>query len=317
MGLLKRPLAVIGCALVLSACGTTLAPQELLDARTAYDHAEHGPAAQLTPAQLDTAKQALDKAEQSFRSDGDADTTKNLAYIAMRKSQIADAQGQIAQAEQERAKAERDLQAEQSAEAAHTREKLSQTQAELANVQRQSVAERQAAARRAAEQEKKIEEQEQEVKKTEAQLAQEKKEREAVEKKLSSAMASLSQIAKVKEEKRGVVITMSGSVLFASGKYDLLPIAQSRLDGVAKALQDQGFKQIVVEGYTDSRGSAARNETLSFERADAVRSYLVSRGIPADKIRAVGFGKEHPIATNSTAEGRAENRRVELVVTPE
>lgn len=317
MALLKRPLTILGCALALSACGTTLAPQELLNARSAYNHAAHGPAAQLTPAQLDTAKQALAKAEQSFRDDGDADTTKNLSYIAMRKAQIADAQGEIAAAEKERAKAQRDLQAEQAAEAQHTKQRLSQTQAELANVKRQSAAERAAAARHAAEQEKKIEEQQQEVKKTEAQLEQEKKAREAVEKKLSAAMASLSQIAKVKEEKRGVVITMSGSVLFASGKYDLLPIAQDRLNGVAKALQDQGFKQIVVEGYTDSRGSAARNETLSFERADAVRSYLISRGIPADKIRAVGFGKQHPIATNATAEGRAENRRVELVVTPQ
>ena len=101
------------------------------------------------------------------------------------------------------------------------------------------------------------------------------------------------------------------------GKYELLPIAQSKLDDVAKALKEQGFKAILVEGHTDSRGSAKMNEELSLQRAEAVRAHLISRGIPSDKIKAVGIGPARPIASNDTAEGRANNRRVELVVTPE
>jgi len=130
-------------------------------------------------------------------------------------------------------------------------------------------------------------------------------------------MASLAEIAKVKEETRGVVITLSGSVLFATGKSDLLPIAQDKLNQVAKALTDQGFKSIVVQGYTDSVGSAADNDRLSLKRAQSVRDYLVTHGIPPEKATAEGKGANNPVADNKTADGRAENRRVEIVVTPD
>ena len=130
-------------------------------------------------------------------------------------------------------------------------------------------------------------------------------------------MASLAEIAKVKEESRGVVITLSGSVLFATGKSDLLPIAQDKLNQVAKALNDQGFKAIVVQGYTDSVGSASDNDRLSLRRAQSVRDYLVTRGVPSEKATAEGKGSNNPVADNKTADGRAENRRVEIVVTPD
>src|SRR5690606_20166035 len=137
------------------------------------------------------------------------------------------------------------------------------------------------------------------------------------EKKLSSALSSLKEIGDIKEEKRGVVITLSGSVLFASGKHELLPIAKDRLDEVAKALADQGYKKIVVEGHTDSVGAESVNEALSLKRANSVREHLVSKGIEGAKITAVGLGESRPVAPNDTPEGRANNRRVELVVTPE
>ena len=104
------------------------------------------------------------------------------------------------------------------------------------------------------------------------------------------------------------------AVLFATGKYDLLPIARQKLDEVAKALLEQPFKTITVEGHTDSRGSLSKNQTLSQDRAESVRSYLISRGLPADKTKAVGHGPSRPVADNDTAEGRANNRRVEIVV---
>ncbi len=113
------------------------------------------------------------------------------------------------------------------------------------------------------------------------------------------------------------MITLSGSVLFATGQSDLLKIAKDKLDQVAKALTDQGFKSIVVQGYTDSRGNAADNDRLSLRRAQSVRDYLVTRGVPSEKATAEGLGSSKPVADNATADGRAENRRVEIVVTPE
>jgi outer membrane protein OmpA-like peptidoglycan-associated protein len=136
--------------------------------------------------------------------------------------------------------------------------------------------------------------------------------REEAEKKLSAALSSLD----VKKEDRGVVITLSGSVLFATGKYHLLPAAQQKLDEVAKALLAQGFKEIIVEGHSDSRGSADSNQALSLNRARAVREYLVGNGITATQITARGMGETRPVASNNTPDGRANNRRVELIVIP-
>lgn len=136
-----------------------------------------------------------------------------------------------------------------------------------------------------------------------------------MEKKYQAAIRSLEEIAKVKEESRGMVITLSGAVLFTSGKSDLLPIARDKLDKVAEVLQEQDpNKKFVVEGHTDSVGSEENNRRLSQDRADAVRSYLVSRGVPASQISAVGKGESSPVADNKTPDGRANNRRVEIVV---
>jgi outer membrane protein OmpA-like peptidoglycan-associated protein len=266
------------------ACGTTLPPQELVEARSAYDAASKGPAAQLAPAQLDTAKQALTKAEESFKEDGDDPVTKDLAYIADRRAKIAVADAGQAAAERDRVKADKDFKNSQLDELDATKSQAQKTAQALENEKR-------------------------------ARAEAEKGKAEA-EKKLSIAMASLTEIAKVKEESRGVVITLSGAVLFATGKSTLLPIAQEKLSEVAKAVKDQGFKSLLVEGHTDAQGSADKNMTLSQLRAEAVRSYLISQGIPSDKIRAQGIGSSRPVADNGSAEGRANNRRVEIVVEP-
>ena len=276
----------------LVACGAAVAPQELMNARTAYAKASKGPAAELAPAQLDTAKTSLDVAQRSFDNDGPSQRTKDLAYVAERRALIADAEGGREKAERERATADKDFKSTQMEGLAKTKEQLE-------------------AERRARETANS------DVSKTKAELATEKAARAEAEKRAAAAMASLQEIAKVKEESRGVVITLSGSVLFATGKSELLPIAKSKLDQVASALINQGFKAIVVQGYTDSRGSASDNQTLSLKRAQSVREYLVTQKIPSEKISAEGQGASKPVAPNDTAEGRAENRRVEIVVTPD
>lgn len=114
-----------------------------------------------------------------------------------------------------------------------------------------------------------------------------------------------------------MVITLSGSVLFASAKWDLMPAAQARLNDVATALiKEDPNSKMVVEGHTDSQGTAKYNQDLSKHRAQAVRDYLVTRGIASDRISAEGFGETRTIADNASPEGRANNRRVEIVVQP-
>jgi outer membrane protein OmpA-like peptidoglycan-associated protein len=94
------------------------------------------------------------------------------------------------------------------------------------------------------------------------------------------------------------------------------PTAQTRLDQVAEALLATRERLLVVEGHTDSRGSDSYNLDLSQRRAEAVRSYLVSRGYASERIAARGIGKERPVADNESPEGRANNRRVEIIIQP-
>ena len=96
-----------------------------------------------------------------------------------------------------------------------------------------------------------------------------------------------------------------------------MPLAQQKLDQVAKALGDLDDKQtVLVEGHTDSKGPDDANMALSQARAESVRAYLVSRGVKPARISAVGRGEAQPVATNDTPEGRANNRRVEIVISP-
>jgi outer membrane protein OmpA-like peptidoglycan-associated protein len=284
-------LPLVALSLLAAACGSAPPPKELLDARAAYTRASEGLARELAPAQLDLGKQALDAAERAYEDEGDDPVTKDLSYVALRRIEIAEAEAAREQAVRDIAKADKEFKESQL-------DALDKTKAELER-ERQTKAEL-----------------EREKQKTAAELEAERKARAEAEKKAAAAMESLAEIAKVKEESRGMVITLSGSVLFATGKYTLLPIARTKLDEVAKALLDQSYKSIVVEGHTDSQGSASKNEVLSQQRADTVRAHLVSRGIPADKITAIGLGSSRPVADNSTAEGRANNRRVEIVVQP-
>jgi outer membrane protein OmpA-like peptidoglycan-associated protein len=266
-------------------CGSTLPPKELVDARAAYQAASKGPASQQSPAELHVAKQSLDQAERSFNDDGDSPQTKDYAYIAIRKSQLAEASARALIAQKDKDAADR--------EASNlTADQLRSAQRELSSTK-------------------------QHLEKTQDQLATEKAAREAAEKKAAQALADLQKIAAVKQESRGMVITLSGSVLFASNEATLLPAAMVKLNEVADALiKGNPDSNITVEGHTDSQGQRQYNMDLAKKRADAVRDQLVSRGVASDRIKSVGVGPDRPIADNKTAEGRANNRRVEIIVEP-
>jgi outer membrane protein OmpA-like peptidoglycan-associated protein len=269
--------SVVGSLCLLGAAGCAhQPPKELLDARAAYEQSEHGLAATQDPAALHTAHSALEEAEASFNANGADEHTRDLAYIAQRKAQIADVQAQVAQNESRLRDGEQQHNRQQGQELTQLRGQYQTQQQQLATSE---------AARSDAEQRAK------------------------------RATEDLSRIASVKQEPRGTVITLSGEVLFASGKAILLPGAQAKLSEVATALtqQDQNAS-ILVEGHTDSQGNEAFNLDLSTRRAEAVRDYLSSHGVAADRIRAEGLGFSRPLGDNKTAEGRANNRRVEIVV---
>jgi outer membrane protein OmpA-like peptidoglycan-associated protein len=127
---------------------------------------------------------------------------------------------------------------------------------------------------------------------------------------------SLARLAVVKEEARGLVVTLSGSALFGASQAALLPETQSHLDQVVTVLLATQERNLTIEGHTDSRGPGTRNVALSQRRADAVRTYLVFRGYDPDRVRASGIGEDRPVGRNGSAEGRASNRRVEIIVAP-
>jgi len=124
----------------------------------------------------------------------------------------------------------------------------------------------------------------------------------------------LARIANTRSEQRGLIVTLSGGILFDTGKTSLKPGAKATLTRIAKQLQTDAALKVAVEGHTDNTGGSAKNQALSEKRANVVRNFLVSAGLPEDHITATGKGEEAPIVTNKTAAGRQQNRRVELVI---
>jgi outer membrane protein OmpA-like peptidoglycan-associated protein len=276
-----RILLLLGAGAV-GAC-TPYVPAELGEARRVYDEAARGPAATAAPAELHKAAVALSDAEHAYADDPRAQHTRDLAYIADRRARTATALGRLQLAQRTREGAEREY-------AVAERRIINEQRAALGESQR-AASSAQAAAGRA-----------------EQRAA-------SAEKEAKDVQAKLLELARVKEEARGMVITLTGSVLFASNQATLLPDAERRLDQVAGALlSNHKERKIIIEGYTDSRGSETFNLDLSRRRAEAVRAYLVGKGYDPDLISSTGLGKASPVADNASAEGRANNRRVEIVV---
>src|SRR5271168_541121 len=125
--------------------------------------------------------------------------------------------------------------------------------------------------------------------------------------------AQLNSVLATSESARGLIVNMS-DVLFDTGQYTLKPNTQISLAKVSGILQAYPGLKLQVEGYTDSTGSEEFNQKLSENRADAVRDFLITQGVHQDNISATGYGKAKPVADNATAQGRAQNRRVQLVV---
>lgn len=145
-----------------------------------------------------------------------------------------------------------------------------------------------------------------------AEIARLREEQERTQRELR---ATLSRLAEVRQEARGLVLTLPGSVYFEVNRSVVQPSMRSRLTEIARAVATAGDdSRILIEGHTDADGSNEYNLELSRLRAEAVRSVLVSGGVPPDHVETQGYGETRPIASNSTATGKAQNRRVEIVL---
>ncbi len=249
----------------------------------------------------DEAQAAAAAREAKARADAEAESKRRA------DAETARAQAEAARAEAEKAKAEA-LKMKQEAEAAAQEAARQKAAAEKATAeavaQQQVLAAETDKARQAAAQSDTLRQQ---AEKEKQQAEYEKQELRA------RLLQQLNSILATRDSARGLVANMS-DVLFRSGSFELLPGARERLAKVSGIVLAYPSLHVAVEGHTDSIGTDDYNQQLSEHRALSVRDYLVQQGISTSAIEARGFGKTEPIATNDTAEGRQQNRRVELVL---
>ena len=242
----------------------------------------------------DEAQAAAAAREAKARADAEAEATRRAdAEAARAQAEQARAQAEQAKAEAERMKQEAVAAAQ---EAARQREAAEQAKAEAVAQQQVLAAETDKARAAAAQSENLRQQAETEKQELRARLLQQ-----------------LNSILATRDSARGLIANMS-DVLFRSGSFELLPGARERLAKVSGIVLAYPSLHVAVEGHTDSIGTDEYNQDLSEHRAFSVRDYFVQQGIPASAIEARGFGKSEPIASNETAEGRQQNRRVELVL---
>lgn len=120
--------------------------------------------------------------------------------------------------------------------------------------------------------------------------------------------------AKIERVGEGIKITFDSGILFQTNSAELQTTAKSNIESLAKILNKYEDTNILIEGHTDSTGSAEYNQTLSERRAEAVASFAKGLGVAGPRFTTVGYGKTQPIATNTTPEGRQANRRVEVAI---
>ncbi len=269
------------------------------------------------------ARQAVQQAEDSrviaLRHQGEERLTRERQASAARES---------AANEQATEESRRRAEAEQTAQEEQKRSAEAQAESETANRQRQEAeaASKQAAqAQAAAEQAQQAALQQQQQAQAETERArqaaqQSDQQRLQAEREREELRARLLQqfnlILETRDTARGLIVNMS-DVLFDSGKWTLRPLAREKLAKLSGIVLAYPGLKLQVEGHTDSVGGEAFNQTLSEKRADGVRDYLTGQGIGSENVSARGFGKTQPIASNATARGRQQNRRVEIVVSGE
>jgi outer membrane protein OmpA-like peptidoglycan-associated protein len=218
-------------------------------------------------------------------------------------AQAAAANAAAAQQQEELARERAEL-AKQQAEAQAAQDAAARSQADAARMQADA-ARAQAEAQAKADQDK--------AAAAEQQAAQAERDREQLR---ASLLEQFNRILPTTDTAQGLKANLA-DVLFATGKYDLRPSAREALAKFSGIVIAHPGLRMAVGGYTDSVGGDAFNVTLSENRANAVKAYLVNQGIDPNSITSTGYGKSNPVADNDTASGRQQNRRVEIIISGE
>jgi outer membrane protein OmpA-like peptidoglycan-associated protein len=322
-------LIIIACAGLLVSCATA-PPAELINARQAYQQASAGQAAQLVPAELHKAQEALAIAEKSFQDDPKSFRTRDLAYIADRKAKLAEALATTVAENATTAKADKDYQATQTEIVKKTKEDLAASERSAA-LKTEQLAAADAEARRVKEgtnaEARRIKDstdaearrvKQQTDANAEAQRVKESTDAEARRvKELADAEAR--RLAEQKSRDTLIVLIKGKTVVLRGVNFEFNKAALTRdsemiLWRAYNAMVANPNVRVVITGHTDNVGSEQSNQTLSLKRAQAVKNWLVKEGIASNRMRTVGRGQNEPMSSNETDEGRAENRRIEFFV---
>jgi outer membrane protein OmpA-like peptidoglycan-associated protein len=279
-------------------------PLEMYEARNAVEIAKSRSAEKYAPEIFSKAQGSLQMAEKSLAAKADKNAIISTARQTAQFSEDARALSVQRQEEERIAKEREDAAAKAKAEAegkaaAAAAEAQAKADAEAAEAKRKADAE--------------IAAQETARKTAEARSQASEREKQQLRARL---LEQFNRVLPTTDTPRGLVVNM-GDVLFDTGKSDLRGGAREALARLSGIVLNYPTLRLVIEGHTDSTGSATLNQTLSENRAGAVRDYLVTQGLDAGSLSAQGLGMDNPVGDNSTAEGRQKNRRVEIIVSGE
>jgi outer membrane protein OmpA-like peptidoglycan-associated protein len=324
-------------AAFVSACASNAPKPSLEGARMVVNQAANNPeVARRAPLELKAARDTIDQADGVWRNDRDEGEVNHLAYLATQRAEVAKNLARSRQTDEDvkdannagdklrlEARTREAERARMDATAAQgqtlTAQALArQSQIDAANAQQTAAtaeqnavaATRMAAADRA-----------QSIVAQESAAAQ----RQRAEQAADTANAAQERVRQLeaqlkdiegKQTERGLLVTL-GDVLFAFNKSELTAQAAPRLDKLAAFLRQFPQRKLLVEGYTDAIGGDAYNMDLSERRAEAIREALVARGVDTARVVTKGYGKAYPVADNASTDGRAVNRRVEVVIADE
>lgn len=281
--------------LMLALAGCATSPERVALLETAEDEVRRvqqmEDAREIAGSEIASAENALATAREIHEDGGDVEDVRYHARLAQRHAEIAAARistrhTQQAIEDSERMRTQLLLQARELE--AQRNERLAERRAAEATMQRQRAEEA-------------------------MDMAEEQRRRARAAVQTAEELSRELEDVKAEQTNRGLVLTLS-DVLFDTAEADLKSGAANAIDQVAGLLGDYPERNLRIEGHTDSRGSDAYNEKLSERRAEAVEEALLRRGISPDRLQTVGLGEEYPVATNDTAAGRQQNRRVEIII---
>ncbi len=323
--MIRTILMTFSAALVLAACASTPElNEELAAVQQRLEVVENDDSIQRYAAEeVDEAREAVERAARAWEEKGVTPRFDHLLYVAERLLDIAETQASVERIgvearelseERERLRLEaritRAEMAEMSARARAAESEAEAQAAAAAALRERAERERATSEREQAERERRLAEERRAEAELEARAARQ--EAEQAREQLAELRNRFAEL-QAEQTERGLLLTLR-DVLFDFNEADLKSGAQRQMAELASYLQTYSDRPIRIEGFTDSTGSDEYNQALSERRAESVEAALVANGVDPDRIATQGYGEEYPVAGNDTDTGRAQNRRVEIII---